>query len=218
MDFFNELTQILRVEPWWRFAVALLIGALVGLEREFSQQHKDDPEFAGLRTFAFISLFGSMGAYLYQDYGIIPGAIAFAGLILLIVASHATGVLKESGKGTTTEIAALITFLLGWMVVEGEVGIAVALAVIMAFLLALKPRVAKTVQTMEPNDLRIILQFGLVTAVILPLLPNRQFGPFEALNPFRIWLLVILISGIGFVAYLLMKVLGAERGVGLAAL
>lgn len=219
MDILNDLIGSIPVEPWWRFAVAMLIGLLIGLEREFMQQQADDPDFAGLRTFTFIALLGAISAYLYEDFGILPVTIAFGGLILLVVASHVMSAVRESDEGATTEIAALITFLLGAMVMQRAAApVAIALSVVVAFLLAIKPRVASTVRAMSWEDLRTILQFGVVAAVILPLLPNRQFGPFEALNPFKIWLLVVFISGIGFAGYVLMKLLGAEKGVGLAAL
>lgn len=218
MDFLSELTEVINLEPWWRFAVALLIGALIGLEREFIQQQEEDPDFAGLRTFALIALLGALAGYLTDPLGILPALVTFAGLILLVVASHVLNVVREHEEGATTEVAALITFLLGWLVMQDAAAVAAALGVIVALLLALKPNLERIVKRMSWQDLRSILEFALVAAVILPILPNRQFGPFEAINPFRIWLLVVFISGIGFAGYVLMKVLGAEKGVGLAAL
>lgn len=216
MEFVSELIEAVNPEPWWRFGVALVIGALIGLEREFVQRKVvDNPEFAGLRTFALISLLGAITAYLVEDFGILPAAIAFAGLILLVVGSHVGAVIIERQEGATTEVAALVTFLLGFMTMSPALTIAVALAVIVAGLLALKPWLTRTVEKMNWEDMRTILQFGLVAAVILPLLPNEDFGPYGVINPFKIWLLVVFISGIGFLGYVLMKSIGAEKGVGL---
>jgi len=85
-------------------------------------------------------------------------------------------------------------------------------------ILALKPGLHDLARRMSPQDLRATLEFALITAVILPLLPNRGFGPFGVLNPFQIWLLVVFVSGIGFLGYVLMKVFGAHRGIGMTGL
>lgn len=212
------MESILNIEPWWRFGAALLIGALIGLEREFIQQRTDDPEFAGIRTFSLFALLGAVGAYVAQEHGIWPFVVAYIMLALLIWASYLGEIYRGHEEGITTEVVALIVPLLGAMVVWDNFELAAALGVITALILALKPTLHNLARRMSAVDLRATLEFALITAVVLPLLPNRNFGPFEVINPFQIWLLVILVSGIGFLGYILIKILGAEQGVGLTGI
>ncbi len=212
--------QFLNIEPWWRFGVALLIGSLIGLEREFIQQHLKEPDFAGIRTFALIALLGALSAFLSQELGVLtPALVAFGGLILLVVSSYVGALLRtRAEEGITTEVAAMLVFLLGGLTFWEPVEVAGALAVIVALLLSMKGRLHEAIRRMSREDLRVALEFGLVSAVILPLLPNRTLDPLNVLNPFQIWLLVVFVSGIGFAGYVLIKALGAERGTGLAAI
>jgi uncharacterized membrane protein (DUF4010 family) len=205
----------LNIEPWWRFGAALLIGALIGLEREFVQQRTEDPEFAGIRTFSLFALLGAVAAYVTQLHGILPFIVAYIMLALLIWASYLGEIYRGHEEGITTEVVALIVPLLGAMVVWGSFELAAALGVITALILALKPTLHNLARRMSAVDLRATLEFALITAVVLPLLPNRNFGPFNVINPFHVWLLVIFVSGIGFLGYILIKILGAEQGVGL---
>jgi len=215
----EPMINLLDFEPWWRFGVALLIGAMLGLEREFFQQKEDAPDFAGIRTFSLIALLGSVTAFLVADYGILLIAISLGGLIFLTTASY-LGAMLRSGKetGITTEVAVLLTFLFGVLVMGDQGKVAIALAVITSLLLALKGRLHAVIRRMNDEDLRVALQFALVAAVILPLLPNRAVDPFGLLNPFQIWLMVVLVSGIGFSGYVMMKVLGPSRGINLTGI
>ncbi len=213
------MTNFLNVEPWWRFGVALLLGALIGLEREFIQQHNHSADFAGIRTFALIALLGAVSAFLSDQYGILPAIVAFGGLILLMVAGYVgTFFRSRKGPGITTEVAAILTFLLGAMVAWDQAEVGVALAVVTALLLSLKGSLHKVIRRMSVEDLRATLEFALVAAVVLPLLPNRTIDPLGVLNPSQVWLLVVLVSGIGFTGYVLMKLLGAKKGIGLTGL
>jgi len=201
-------------EPWWRFGFALLIGALIGLEREFYQQKKKAPDFAGIRTFSLITLLGSVSAFLADDYGLVLAALALGGLVLMTTVSY-SGALErtQSEPGITTEVAAILTFLFGVLVMGEHATVAIALAVITSLLLALKGRLHGAIRNMSKEDIHVALQFALVAAVILPLLPDRTIDPFGLLNPFQIWLMVVFISGIGFTGYVLMKILGPSQGI-----
>jgi uncharacterized membrane protein (DUF4010 family) len=212
------ITDFVNLEPWWRFAAAILIGALVGLEREFVQQRSGEQEFGGIRTFSLMSLLGAVGAYLTQDFGIFIFITAYLGLILLLWASNLSTALRGIDEGITSEIAALLVPLFGAMVIWDYAAVAGALGVITALVLALKPTLHDLARRMSPADLRATLEFALISAVVLPLLPNKGFGPFGVLNPFQIWLLVVFVSGIGFFGYVLMKVLGTEQGIGITGL
>ena len=212
------MTELLNLEPWWRFAAALLIGALIGLEREFVQQRSGGQEFGGIRTFALMSLLGAVAAFLTDRFGFMIFIAAYLGLILMLWASYLGPTIRGVEEGITTEVAALLVPLLGAMVIWDEPAIAAALGVVTALVLALKPGLHNLARRMSAGDLRATLEFAIISAVILPLLPNQGFGPFGVLNPAQIWLLVVLVSGIGFVGYVLMKVLGAEEGIGLTGL
>jgi len=200
-------------EPWWRFGVALLIGALLGLEREFFQQKDDSPSFAGIRTFSLIALLGAVTAFLYPEFGIIPIAISLAGLIVFTsIGFIATQLYKKGDTGITTEVASVLTFLFGALTMSDQIEIAISLSVITSILLAAKGRLHQGIRRMSSKDIYMTLQFALLTAVILPILPNRTIDPWELLNPFQIWLMVVLVSGIGFSGYVLIKFLGPSRG------
>ena len=206
-------------EPWWRFGTALLIGALLGLEREFFQQKEDVPDFAGIRTFSLIALLGSVTAFMMTDFGVMLTALALGGLVLLVTVSYLNTLARVKREtGITTEIAAMMTFLFGALVMSDQGTVAIALAVITALLLAMKGRIHGLIRQMSTEDLRVTLQFALVAAVILPLLPNRAIDPLGLVNPFQIWLVVVLVSGIGFAGYILMKTFGASRGIKLTGI
>ncbi|MGD9002467.1 MAG: MgtC/SapB family protein [Anaerolineae bacterium] len=212
------MANVLNVEPWWRFAAAILIGALIGLEREFVQQREGEPDFAGIRTFSLMALLGAVAAFLTEPYGILPFVVVYAGLALLIWVSYLGDVFQAGREGITTEVAALLVPILGAMVVWDLAELAIALGVITALVLSQKPRLHAIARRMSAEDLWATLEFALIATVVLPLLPNRTFGPLDVLNPYEIWLLVVFVSGIGFLGYILMKVLGAERGIGLTGL
>lgn len=209
------MDQLLNLEPWWRFGAALLIGALIGLEREFVQQRSGEPEFGGIRTFALMALLGAIAAFFAEQYGLVLFVASYLGLILLIWASYRGEMDRGEEEGITTEVVGLIVPFLGAMMVWGFAELAASLAVVTALILALKPSLHALARKMSVGDLRATLEFALITAVVLPLLPNRGIGPFNVFNPFEIWLLVVLVSGISFTGYILMKALGAQRGIGL---
>jgi len=205
-------------EPWWRFGFALLIGALIGLEREFYQQKERSPDFAGIRTFSLIALLGSVSGFLAQDFGMILAALALGGLVLMTTVSYSRALVRSRTEtGITTEIAAILTFLFGVLVMGDQAVVAIALAVVTSLLLALKGELHGFIRNMSSEDMRVTLQFALVAAVILPLLPDRTLDPLGLLNPFQIWLMVVFVSGIGFSGYVLMKILGPSQGINLTA-
>jgi uncharacterized membrane protein (DUF4010 family) len=186
---------------------------LIGLEREYVQQKEDTPDFAGIRTFTLISLLGAITAFLETDFGMLPFALGFGGVILLSAINFVTKQIRGLGEGgTTTEVAVILTFLFGATAYWNQLLVAGALAVVTALLLSLKKGLHGAIRHLKGRDLRAALQFALLSVVILPILPNHTIDPLGVINPFRIWLLVVFISGIGFAGYLFMKILGAETG------
>lgn len=201
-----------------RFGAALGLGVLLGLERERSR----DPEksFAGVRTIGLIALMGALAAYLQQDLELPWLSLAsFVAVAALVVVSYA--VTASRGElGVTTEVSALIAFLLGWLCIRGEVPLAAGLAVATALVLALKQWLHGLAGRIESEDVNATLKFTIITLIILPLVPERNFGPppLDVINLYQVWLMVVLISALNFASYILVKVVGPEHGIGVTGL
>jgi uncharacterized membrane protein (DUF4010 family) len=192
------------------FLTALAIGLLIGLERERNPTAK-----AGLRTFALVALSGAAAAALAQAFDA-PSIIAvgLAGVALTMIAAyyHHHEAFHEWDPGTTTIVAVMGCYLLAAMVVAGSARIAVVLAVIATVLLYYKAELGGLARKLDRRDLTSILQFAVVAFVVLPLLPDRAFGPYDALNPRQVWLMVVLISGLSLAGYVALRLVGRERG------
>jgi len=200
-----------------RFAVALGLGILIGLERE---RAKGAEGGAGVRTFALIALAGAIAGHLDQTLGLGWLSLAiFVAVGALVVSSYVLTSL-HGDTGIATEISALLAFLLGLLCVHGQLQVAAWVAVAMALMLALKDWLHRLARKIDSSDVEATLQFAIVTLIILPLVPDRDFGPvpLDVLNPYKVWLMVVLISGLNFASYLLIKIVGAEHGIGLAGL
>lgn len=208
---------------FYRFGVALFIGILVGLQREHvSDEFANRPRemFAGVRTFALMSLAGCTAA-MVSDLLMLP--LAFIGFFLLIggLIIAAYFVTAWHGEvGMTTEMAALITVFIGALCYWEQIPFAAALGVTTTTLLSFKPELHTLAKRITQEDIVATLKFAIITIIILPILPNRSFweAPLDVLNPYNIWLMVILISGISFLGYILMKLVGTSRGIGLTGL
>jgi uncharacterized membrane protein (DUF4010 family) len=204
-----------------RFGVALLIGILIGMQREFSFSKGEEREHtAGIRTFALISLCGCASAFISDiTHSILP-LVAMIGVFGVIFAVTQYADTLNERSGITGEVSALIALICGIMCYHSQLAVAAALGVMTTLLLSMKPELHGIVKRMSREDLFATLKFAVITAIILPILPNTTFGPapFNEINPFKIWLLVILISGISFVGYILIKVIGPSKGMGLTGL
>ncbi|MES2950428.1 MAG: MgtC/SapB family protein [Pseudomonadota bacterium] len=200
-----------------RFAVAITLGILLGLERERS---KGGDGGAGVRTYALIALSGATAGYVGEHLGHSGLALAMFGAIAaLIVAMYVVTALRGD-VGITTEVSALLAFLLGLLCSHGQLQAAGSIAVAMALLLALKDWLHRLASRINATDVEATLKFSIVTLIILPLVPDVNYGPppLDVINPYKIWLMVVLISALNFSSYLLIKLVGAEHGVGIAGL
>jgi uncharacterized membrane protein (DUF4010 family) len=204
-----------------RFGVALSIGFLIGLQREYAEYSVDEAGhdmFAGVRTFTLLSLSGCTAAYLAELSGsqwvFIAILVALGALISL---AYFLTAWRSREVGLTTEVAALLTVLTGAICFWDQLAIAAALGVGTTVLLAVKLELRTLVRAITRDDVYATLRFAVITAIILPVLPDQSFGPppFDVLNPYRIWLMVVLISGISFLGYILIKLMGARQGIGL---
>ena len=200
-----------------RFAVALGLGILIGLERE---RAKGEDGGAGVRTFALIALAGAIAGYLDRNLGLGWLALAiFVAVGALLISLYVLTSL-HGDTGITTEISALLAFLLGLLCAHGQLQVAAWVAVAMALMLALKDWLHRLARRIDAADVEATLKFAIVTLIILPLVPDQNYGPapLDVLNPYKVWLMVVLISGLNFVSYLLIKIVGAEHGIGIAGL
>ena len=196
------------IEALPQFLTSLAIGLLIGLERERNPSAK-----AGLRTFALVSLFGTLVALL-ADKGHAPWLIA-AGLLAvagMIIAAYINTPTENNDPGTTTVTALLISFALGVLVWFGYSKLAVMLAITTTVLLYFKPELQGMSQRLTRRDLVSILQFSVLTFVILPILPDQNYGPYEAFNPYQAWMMVVLISGLSLAGYVALRITGRRYG------
>lgn len=197
-----------------QLAVALGLGLLVGLQRE-----RVDSVIAGIRTFALISLFGAISAQLAKTYGGWILVVGFLATALLVTAGNLVRLQKgEAEPGQTTEFAALVVFGLGAWVVTGSMAVPVVLAGAVVALLHFREPLHDFVDRIGEKDVRAIVQFAVIALVILPILPDRDMGPYGVLNPSQIWWMVVLIVGLSLAGYVAYKLFGAKAGTVLAGL
>ncbi|HTS53360.1 MAG TPA: MgtC/SapB family protein [Burkholderiales bacterium] len=201
------------------FLTSLGLGLLMGLERERNPSAR-----AGLRTFALVALLGTVCAVLSQSQA--APWLTVAGLLTvgaMIIVAYLDAALLSPGEakedpGTTTSAALVLCFALGAMVAYGFDRLAVMLAIAATVLLYFKPELKGLAQNLERRDLVSILQFAVVSFIILPILPDRAFGPYSALNARQIWLMVVLISGVSLAGYLALRIVGRRHGAALLGL
>jgi len=202
---FDDPAQLVQ-----QLLLALFLGLLVGLQRERSER-----SLAGLRTFPLITVLGTLSSLLAMRFG---GWIVAASL-LGVVAVIAIGNMglrqagKSTGQGTTTEIAILVMFAVGAFLPIGPWVIAVAVGAGVAVLLQFKPELHGLASKLGDRELDAMMRFVLISCVILPVLPNQTYGPFDILNPFEIWLMVVLIVGISLAGYVIYKLFGRNAGI-----
>lgn len=200
--------QINGIEALPQFITSLAIGLLIGLERERNPSAR-----AGLRTFALVAVFGTLAALLstrlQSPLLLIAGLLAVAGMI---ISSYLHTTSEDNDPGTTTVIALLLSYSLGAMVWYGLAKLAVMLAIGVTALLYFKPELRGFSQKLTRRDLVAVLQFSVLTFIVLPILPNQDYGPYHALNPYQAWLMVVLISGISLAGYAALHVAGTRYG------
>lgn len=191
-----------------RLGLATALGLLIGLQREHAGTN-----LAGIRSFPLVTIFGGLCALLGVTYGgWLVGAGLFAVGAVLVVGNFKQRPEVRDGAGITTEIAALIMYALGAYLMQGVIEVAVVIAGALAVLLHLKSQMHAFVKRIEGKDIRAVMQFVLISLVILPLLPDRAYGPYGVLNPRNIWWMVVLIVGVQLAGYVLYRLVGQSVG------
>jgi uncharacterized membrane protein (DUF4010 family) len=201
------------LEILWDISVALGVGLLIGIERGWTSRADDEGKrVAGIRTFSLIGLLGGVWAQMTQ---LVPAwmlGIVFLGLVALIIAGYLSQKQTSPDVGLTTEIAILITFSLGAWASLGYKLPALIAAVVVLTLLNLKPTLHNWLKKIELKEIYAWIKLLIISVIFLPLLPDQGFGPWDALNPYWIWWMVVLISGLSFVGYILTRLIGHKFG------
>ncbi len=198
----------------WNLFIALLLGVIIGTQRGWVMRHRvEGSRVAGIRTYSLVSLLGGLIATLSSLYS--PLLIGF-GLIALVLLACIAFVMKQKRSediSITGVVSLLITFIIGCLAVSGEAVLAAVAAVLTAVVLDNKKELHQALQKLQEYELDAALRLLLISIVMLPLLPNQSYGPWNALNPYEIWWMVVLIASISFVGYFAIKIGGAKRGI-----
>ncbi|NVD06966.1 MgtC/SapB family protein [Vibrio sp. JPW-9-11-11] len=198
----------------WNLFIALMLGAIVGTQRGWVMRNSvEGSRVAGIRTFSLVGLLGGLVGAVAERYS--PYLIGFGLIALVILACIAFVIQQKKSKdiSITGVVSLLITFINGTLAVSGQVVVAASAAVITAVVLDNKKELHQALQRLQEYELDAALRLMLISVVLLPLLPNQTFGPWNALNPYEIWWMVVLIASISFVGYFAIKIGGAKRGI-----
>jgi uncharacterized membrane protein (DUF4010 family) len=214
-------TMLTNVYGWLppegvKIVVVLLLSFMIGLEREEHKAEAPRYGFGGVRTFPLIGLIGYSLALL-SGSDAVPLALGFLALAGFLCLSYWHKLKSEEVAGITSETSALATYLLGALVYYGHFWIATTLAVACVLLLELKTALENLTHRFPPEEILTFTKFLLLTAVILPIVPNKDFTPFH-LNPFTTWLVVVAVSAISYASYLLQKMMRGSGSVVISGL
>jgi len=219
-----------QYEPFLSLLLALFAGLLIGLER---QQHavarestRADEILGGVRTHPLLALVGASAMLLSRQAGPALLWVLLGGLLAFLVISYAHDLRTTGSRGLTSEVAVLLSFLLGafsavdesLLPVRQKITLVSSVSVVATLLLSVKPGLHALIRKTSREDVLATLKFLLVALVLLPQLPNEPMGPFGVLNPFKIGWMVVLIAGLSFAGYAAIRILGTERGLGLTGI
>ncbi len=195
-----------------QLGAAFVLATLVGLEREHIFQTENYQGFGGIRTFALIGMMGALGQILSEHSPWILPVITF-GFFALIVAAYILGGHKSEKAGATSEVAAIIVYIVGILCALEYFVVATTVAIAVLMVLHFKKPLHDWAKQIKDKELISTIQFIIIAFVILPLLPNEAYGPYNFFNPYIIWLMVVFICGISFASYIAIKIVGEKRGI-----
>lgn len=200
--------------------MALLLGALVGLERQVAEgERQGEKDFPGVRTFAFTALLGALAVMLAEQLGPWIAVALFLAGVTFLVLRYRHQIEEREDVGYTTEIASMCTFAVGALAQSGQLLVATVVTVAMVALLRSKRALHRAADLLSPRDMEILVRFLVIALVVYPLLPEGALGAFgEVLRPRDVWRMVVLISGVSFVGYALMRFRGGTASLALTGL
>ncbi|MGF1725486.1 MgtC/SapB family protein [Photobacterium nomapromontoriensis] len=214
MDTYFDLSS-----PYIRLAIALLLGAIIGIQRGWvDRKEAAGSRIAGIRTYSLVGLLGGLCGLLAEHFSELFLGLSFIALTIIVTVAYTSRLRWHTNLSITGLIGTLITFLLGAFTIVGDPVLAASAAVITAIILDNKKELHGALNKLQEYELDAALKLLLISVVMLPLLPNQQMGPWNAINPYEIWWMVVLIASISFVGYFAMKIGGAEKGILLTCL
>lgn len=194
-----------------RVGVGLVVGILVGLERGFKL--KDQPDgrrVAGVRTFSLLGLCGGIAGLIGSLGQAVVGAVLMLGAIGVLAVAYAP---KLKAKGdATSPVAAVATLGIAYLAGNGLIGLALAAGAVVVLILALRDELHGFIDRLDERDIKSLARFAVISLGVLPFLPNEAYGPYGAWNPFKLWWVVVLVTGFSFVGYIANRLFGARHG------
>lgn len=210
---------MLSISLLMKLLLTVALGVLLGMEREQTYSQSNKIAITGVRTFALIALFGFVAAMIGK--GIEGYWFVWIALIVVAVAITLSSYFSHTANGSfwiTTEIAALICFLTGGLVFLDYQLLAICISIITFMLMSLREQLHSLVHKVSTEEMYDTIKFAIIAFIVLPLLPNQDYGFLGLFNPYKTWLMVVFVSGIWFVWYILTKVVGTKKGIGLTGL
>ncbi|MGB5445548.1 MAG: MgtC/SapB family protein [Psychromonas sp.] len=199
--------------------IALAVGLLIGIERGWKlREAKEGERIAGLRTYGLIGLLGGTAGLLFEYMGASVFAVVYLGFTVAVTAAYIALRRNSNDVSITSLVTMLLTFILGSLVVLDHINLAASAAVVTVLLLRFKTVLHAWLRKLGEQELHAAIQLLLISVVLLPVLPDQGYGPWQAFNPYEAWWMVVLIASISFVGYFSMKGSGAEKGIILTAL
>ncbi len=194
-------------------AIALAAGLLIGVERGWSMRgEQHGARVAGIRTFGLIAGMGGLVALIAQSLSMIMAAILLAGVVTMLSVSYARTIHEPDGLSITNFVVSLLTLCLGLLAGSGYPALAMAGAAIVTALLSMRSELHGFLHKLGSTDINVAIRFAIIVLAVLPFLPNRAYGPYDAFNPQQLWLVVTLVTGLSFVGYVANRIFGAEHG------
>ncbi len=197
--------------------IAIVLGFIIGIQREMRNYSANTKDFGGSRTFAIISFIGFLSAFL-SSFSAFFLLAAFLAVAMMLVASNIVSGINEKQRGATTEFSALAAFLLGALLNYLEPKFVIFCAIALLLLLNLKDKIQELEKYIGKEDLNAAVLFLTMTFIVLPVLPDRAIDNFGLFVPYNIWLMVVLIAGLSFAGYIAVRVFGAGKGIVLTGL
>ncbi|MFC1616283.1 MgtC/SapB family protein [Patescibacteria group bacterium] len=196
-----------------QLGAATVLASLIGIERERRQQlFKYQTAFGGLRTYVLAGITGAL-AFIMADISSAFFLLITGGFLSLLLASYVLTTRKYTEAGATSEIAAILVYMIGVICAMDQYVLATTIALTVLIILHFKKPLHHWVRGIQNEEIYSTIQFAIIAFIILPLLPNQGLGPYEFFNPYMVWLMVVFISGLSFLSYIAIRIFGAKRGI-----